>query len=101
MKHNEDHVKEAFLAPRRIEPHLLDLVHRALEQLFRIVELLEDERDVHLRLTGESFAAAVDAVLADERQRIGQQIDRDGEPPAITPHHRLVHFQRVAVLIEH
>ena len=60
----------------------LELFHRALHQLLRVVELLEHERDVHLRLAGKSLAPAVDAVLTDERERVGQQIERDGEPPA-------------------
>ena len=51
-------------------------------------------------LPGKSLAAAVDAVLADQRERIGQQIERDGEPAARRPHHRLVVFERVAVLVE-
>src|SRR5437660_1153843 len=75
-------------------------LHRALDELFRVVELLEHERDVHLRFSRKPIAPAVDAVLADEGQRIGEEIERDGEPSARGAHHRLVCFQRVAMLVE-
>ena len=48
----------------------------------------------------ETFAAAVDAVLADQRERVGEQIERDGEPPARRAHHRFVVLERVVVLVE-
>ncbi len=48
----------------------------------------------------EIVAAAVDAVLADQRERIGQQVQRDGKAPAGRPHHRFVVLERVAVLVE-
>ena len=51
-------------------------------------------------LPGKAIAAAVDAVLADQRERVGEQIHRDGEPAARGAHHRLVVFERVAVLVE-
>ena len=38
-----------------------------------------------LRLAGKALAAAVDAVLADQRERVGQQIERDGETAARVP----------------
>ena len=62
--------------------------------------LFEHERDVHLRLAGKPLAPAVDAVLADERQRVGQQIERHGEAPARRSHHHLVTFKRVVVFVE-
>src|SRR3954470_3882422 len=75
-------------------------LHRALDQLLRIVELLENERDVELRLTGKALASAIDAVLADERQRIGEQIERDSQSAARRTHHRLMVLERVAMLLE-
>src|SRR5207247_2212481 len=65
-----------------------------------IVELLENERDVHPRLPGITFRATVDPVLADERERVGEQIERHGETPARAPHHRFVTFEGVVVLVE-
>src|SRR5712691_5762147 len=74
-------------------------LHRALHQLLGVGELLEDERDVHLRLAGKPLAPAIDAVLSHEREGVGEQIQRDGEPPTRGTHHRLVAFERVAMLI--
>ena len=34
---------------------------------------------------GWRAAAAVDAVLADESQRVGQNVERRGEPPRTAP----------------
>src|SRR5262245_35151492 len=78
----------------------LELLYCTLHELFRIVQVLEHERDVQLRLTWKAIAAAVDAMLADERHRVGEQIERDGEAAARRSHHRLVNLQRVAVLLE-
>ena len=72
----------------------------ALHQLLRVVELLDDQRDVHPRLARKPLAPAVDTVLADQRERIGQQIERDRQTPARSAHHRFVVLERVAVLLE-
>ena len=76
------------------------LFHRALHELFRIVELLEHQRDVHARPSRKPFALTVHAVLAHQRERVGEQVERDGEPPSRASHHRLVALERVAVLVE-
>ena len=72
----------------------------ALHQLLRVADLLEHERDIQRRPARDARALAVDAVLADHRQRVGQQVERHRQPPARRPHHRLVDFERVAVLVE-
>jgi len=68
--------------------------------LLDVVELLEHERDVHLRPPGKTFASAVDAVLPDQRERIGDQIHGHGETAARAAHHRLVLLERVAMFVE-
>src|SRR5207245_2333479 len=77
-----------------------ELLHRALDQLLRVVELLEDQRNIHPWFSRKPLARAVHAVLPDECQRIRQEIERDGEPPAGGPHHRFVMLERVAMLVE-
>jgi hypothetical protein len=47
---------------------MTELFHRALHELFRIVELFEHEGDVHARLAREPFARAIHAVLPHKRQ---------------------------------
>ena len=74
--------------------------HSALDQLLGVVQLLEDHGNVQLRLAGNTLAAAVNGMLADERQRIGDEIECDGEAPACRPHHGLVDFERVTMLLE-
>src|SRR5262249_11374453 len=66
----------------------------------RVLEVLEDERDVHLRLAGKAIAAAVDAVLADERHRVGDEVERDGEAAPRRTHHRFVALERLLMLVE-
>ena len=39
-------------------------------------------------------------MLPDERERVGEQIERDGQTAARRAHHRLVVFERVAMLVE-
>jgi hypothetical protein len=39
-------------------------------------------------------------VLADERERIGEQVERDRQTAANRAHHRFVTLERVAVLLE-
>src|SRR4029453_7412190 len=76
------------------------LLHRALHQLLRIVELFEHERDVQLWLTRKAVAAAVDAVLADQCQRIGEEVERHGQAAPRGAHHRLVQLEGVAMLVK-
>jgi hypothetical protein len=78
----------------------LEFLHRALNELLCVLELLEDESDVHFGLTGDSLAAAVDPVLPHQGQRVRQQIERHGEAAARCPHHRLVVFERITMLVE-
>ena len=71
-----------------------------LHQLLRVADLLDDERDVERRTSRHASALAVDAVLSDHRERVGEQIHRDRETAATLSHHRLVDFERLAVLVE-
>ena len=76
------------------------MFHRTLNQLFDIVELFEHERDVHPRPPRKPIALTVDAVLADQGERVGEQIERDGEAAAGRAHHRFMVFKRVVVFFE-
>jgi four helix bundle protein len=74
-----------------------NLLHCALHQLLRVFQLLEHKRDIHFGFAREPFAAAIDTVLPDERQRIGQEIERNRQAAARLAHHRFVVFERAAV----
>jgi hypothetical protein len=56
-----------------------------LQKLFGIAEVFEYQRDVHLGLAGKPFAAAIDAVLPDERQGISQEIEATASRPRDGP----------------
>jgi thiamine pyrophosphate-dependent acetolactate synthase large subunit-like protein len=62
-----------------------------LHQLLRIVQLLEDTAAMSIfGLPGEAIAAAVDHVLADQRERVVSRSRGDGEAAGAPPHHRFV-----------
>src|SRR6202790_3678645 len=88
------------LYPRASGTPAPELLHRALHELLRVVELLENQRDIHPRLPGKPLAGAVHPVLTHEGERVGQQIERDGQSSSRASHHGLVAFQRVAMLLE-
>src|ERR1700730_6425985 len=52
-------------------PTAPELFHGPLDELLRVVELLENQRDIHSRLAGKALAPAVHSVLTDERERVG------------------------------
>jgi len=68
--------------------------------LLDVVQLLEHEGDIHFRFAREPLAAAVHPVLADERQRVGEEIHRDGQAAPGAAHHGFVLLERVAMLVE-
>src|SRR5690349_1453804 len=78
----------------------LDFRHRTLHQLLGVVELFEHEGDVEAGLTRKAVAAAVHAVLTDERHRVGHEIERDGDAAPGRSHHRLVPFDHAAMFLE-
>jgi len=79
----------------------LESFHRALQKLLGIAEVFEYQRDVHLGLAGKAFAAAIDAVLSDERQGISQEIEGHREPSTRRTHHRFVMLECVAMFVEY
>jgi len=76
-------------------------LHSALEKLLGIAELFEHERDVHFRLPRKPIAAAVDTVLADKGERVGQQIERHRQTAARRTQHRFMTFERVVMFLEY
>jgi hypothetical protein len=72
-----------------------------LQKFLGIAKVFEYERDVHLGLAGNPFAAAIDAVLPDQRQGISQEIEGHGEPSTRRTHHRFVMLECVAMFVEY
>ena len=79
---------------------LFQFLHRALHQLLGIFHLLEHHRNVHFGRARKPFATAVDAMLTNQRERVGQQVQGDGESAARTAHHRFVDLERIPVFVE-
>src|SRR5450756_612010 len=54
--------------------------HHAGHQVFRLLDAFRDQLNVHLGFARLPRALAIDAMLADEHQGVGEQIERHGEP---------------------
>src|ERR1022692_830493 len=77
---------------------VFELRHHSGDQFLGVADRFADDLDIHRRLAGRAGALAVDAVLSHEHQRVGEDIERDGEPAARHPHHELMLFQFFAAL---
>jgi len=55
-----------------------------LNQLFGFAYFCLDDANVHDRDAGVAVGMAVDAVLTDQDQGVGQQIERDGKLQYVT-----------------
>ena len=69
------------------------------DELFGVRKALGDELDVHGRFAELTDALAVDSVLADEHQSIGDAVEGDGEATAVAAHHEFVLFEIFATLL--
>src|SRR3954463_15333247 len=72
--------------------------HDAGDQFFGVADGFRDDLNVHGGLAGRACALAVNAVLADENESVGEHVQRDGELAARLAHHELVLFQFFAAL---
>ena len=68
----------------------LQFGHGGLDELLGAVDLIENGLQVERRLGGIAAGDAVDAVLADEDERVGEHIERDGEAASLGAEHELV-----------
>jgi len=63
-----------------------------LDELLGAVDLVENGLQVERGLGGIAAGDAVDAVLADEDEGVGEHVERDGEAAALRAQHELVLF---------
>jgi len=80
-------------------PFSFDLLHHADRQLLSIIDALQDELNIHHGLSGLPGALAIDAMLADQRKRVSQEVQRKGQPAALHTHLKLVPFQFIAPFV--
>src|SRR5690349_8565816 len=77
----------------------LQFVHDARDQLFGVVQVFQNHLEVHRGFTRLARTLAINSVLADEDERVCQDVERDGEPSALDAHHRLVAFELILPLV--
>jgi hypothetical protein len=61
----------------------LETFHHGLQQFFGVSEFLSDHAQIHRGNCGIALTSAVDAMLADENQRVGDAVKRDCEAAAV------------------
>src|SRR5258707_2952464 len=77
-----------------------EFFHHGLDEFFGVGEFLGDHAEVHRGNRGIALAGAVDAVLTDEDERVGDAIERDGEAAAIPSEALLEVLEVVVVLLK-
>src|SRR6266478_2707109 len=77
-----------------------EFFHYGLDEFFGVGEFLGDHTEVHGRDGGVAHAGAVDAVLADEDERVGDAVEGDGQAAAVAPEALLEVLELVVVLLE-
>jgi hypothetical protein len=70
-------------------------------QPLRVFDLTENEADIHGGLLGVALASAVDAMLADQREGIGQDIEGGCEPPSYRAQLKLIALAGFVIVLQH
>lgn len=79
---------------------LAEFFHDGLDEGFGAFHAAEDGLEVEGGFAGVAGGGAVDAMLADEDERVGKQVEGDGEAAALGAHHELVLFELGAFLVK-
>ena len=74
--------------------------HYGLDEFFGVGEFLGDHAKVHGGDGGVALAGAVDAVLADEDEGVGDAVERDGQAATVASEALLGVFEFVVVFVE-
>jgi len=77
-----------------------EFFHYGLDEFFGVGEFRGDHAEVHGGDGGIPLAGAIDAVLADEDQRICDAVERHSEAATIPPEALLRMFQLVVMLFK-
>jgi hypothetical protein len=68
---------------------------------FGVFDLAQNQPDIHGRVLGLPLAAAVNAMLSDQREGIGQNIEGGGQPPPYWTHLELILLAGFVVMFQH
>jgi hypothetical protein len=77
-----------------------EFFHYRLDQFFGVGEFLGDHADVHRGERGIALAGAIDAVLPDQDECVGDAIEGDGEAATIAAEALFGVFEDVSVFVE-
>src|SRR5271168_5030543 len=75
-----------------------ELLHDRLNQLFGAGDFAQNGFQAERGLGGVARGSAINSVLADQDQGIGEHVEGHGETAALSPHHELEMFQIIAPL---
>ena len=79
---------------------LAEFFHYGLDEFLGVSELLGDHAEVHGGEGGVALAGAIDTVLADEDQGIGDAVEGDGQAAAVAAEALLEVLQFVVMLLK-
>jgi hypothetical protein len=78
-----------------------DLFHDGLDQGLGAFDAGENGLEVEGRLGGVAGGGAVDAVLADHDEGVGEQVHGHGKPSSLRAHHEFIALQLGALFVEY
>ena len=81
-------------------PLLPQFFHNGLDELLGSVDFAGDGLKIERGLGWIAVGDAVDAVLADEDERVGEGVQSDGEATAGCAHHEFVLLEFVAAFVK-
>jgi hypothetical protein len=77
-----------------------EFFHYGLDEFFGVGQFLGDHAQIHGRHGRIAHTGAVDAVLADEDEGVGDAVERDGQAAAIAPEALLGVLEFVVMFLE-
>jgi hypothetical protein len=77
-----------------------EFFHYGLDEFFGVGKFLGDHAEVHGGDGGIALAGAVDAVLADEDEGVGDAVERDRQASAVAPEALLKVLDFVVMFLE-
>jgi hypothetical protein len=77
-----------------------EFFHYRLDEFLGVSEFLGDNAQVHGGDGGVALTGAIDAVLADEDEGVGDAVERDGEAAAVAPEALLEVLEFVVMLFK-
>jgi hypothetical protein len=75
------------------------LVENALDQFLCVRNRTGDHLNIHRRFTGLPGALAINAMLANKDQGVGQNVEGNRQASTRDPHHEFVLFQFVVAIV--